>query len=404
MLEAKRGRGRPVGAVNRSGEPTRSSSRQRQVQFDMSDVNTSARTLTSANKAARQQRERRQANQASSGKPSGASRKRKRPRQLSLSQSRSKKRRERRRRFVPANERTRQKRDFANAVHTSLLSVVRSELDIEQLRLLALMAFYWAVGQFGYTRTGAANSVSTLFVVHPNTVLFWARMLEIEALAGEVEEGTADSELVDRIRRSNVLSESLRGKHQKTLWLLEDPELQSKARQWLRERSVPEKGRPNLKAREFRLWVNENILKVTANQRGISKSTACVWLHRLGWEVTVRAKGISFDAHEREDVVSARAEYVAALAALLHAASAKPPARLYSDQSAFNSFDAESWCWSEGGKAQAQMKSKDRGKSLMAMDFLSWEKGLLPDARLLLEIGTQGYMDNDRVLKQVYSC
>ena len=81
-------------------------------------------------------------------------------------------------------------------------------------------------------------------------------------------------------------------------------ELSKKATEYIRSNAAV-KGRPNLTAADFCVWVNESLLP-NSFPRKICLETARKWLHYLGFEVLSAKKGIFIDGHERDDVVESR--------------------------------------------------------------------------------------------------
>ena len=82
-----------------------------------------------------------------------------------------------------------------------------------------------------------------------------------------------------------------------------------KAAEWVRENAF-KKGEPNMTARSFCFWVNDELLP-SCNlppqyPRCISVATARRWLHHLGFSPRSHRKGVYIDGHEREDVVEHR--------------------------------------------------------------------------------------------------
>ena len=82
-----------------------------------------------------------------------------------------------------------------------------------------------------------------------------------------------------------------------------------KAAEWVRENAF-KKGEPNMTARSFCFWVNDELLPscVLPPQypRQITVPIARRWLHHLGFTPRNHRKGVYIDGHEREDVVEHR--------------------------------------------------------------------------------------------------
>eukprot|EP00966_Prymnesium_polylepis_P191547 4438779-Prymnesium_polylepis.1 len=108
---------------------------------------------------------------------------------------------------------------------------------------------------------------------------------------------------------------SQRGRHSKTASYLDDPNLKAQAVAWLRRnvqaaRRKPVAGEhptPPLNVSRFHEYVNGTLLNnVIAESMGklkpVCESTACKWLHALGFDYRSHKKMIFFDGHERPDV------------------------------------------------------------------------------------------------------
>jgi len=105
------------------------------------------------------------------------------------------------------------------------------------------------------------------------------------------------------------MAEYEHGKHQRSGVLWKNEELSKKATEYIRSNAAV-KGRPNLTAADFCVWVNESLLPNSTLEPGfpckICLETARKWLHHLGFEVLSAKKGIFIDGHERDDVVESR--------------------------------------------------------------------------------------------------
>ena len=99
-----------------------------------------------------------------------------------------------------------------------------------------------------------------------------------------------------------------------TPWLLDnEEELQLKARCYIRKNAYV-KGKPNMTARSFTEWVNEELLPHLTHKRDpsqvIHEDTERRWICRIGFTFKRHQKGVYFDGHERPDVIEARKEYI----------------------------------------------------------------------------------------------
>lgn len=264
------------------------------------------------------------------------------------------------------------------------------------------------MSSYGYTRGGAADLSSEIYGVHRETVLLWARALEAALILDGPSCSIDDAELAERLQNLDSFWASLRGHHAKVLWLLDDPEKQAKAKSWIREHA-DSKGKTKMKVYDFAVHLNKQLLKdeVTDREQDLSDETARVYLHRLGFAVKERKKGINVTVHERADVRDERQQFLNAVDKLIAqeaAAGRPPPVFLYQDESIFLTGDVERTVWVEiGTPAPTTSSSKGKGKGIMVSCFLTRERGLLKDAEFRLEFGKsrEGYFDSPKFRDQV---
>jgi hypothetical protein len=94
----------------------------------------------------------------------------------------------------------------------------------------------------------------------------------------------------------------------------EDEGVRSVARFWVRTNACV-KGRPNVKAADFRRWCNKTLIpKHMPEHKSISQSTAKHCLIALGFKKTAHSKGKYVDGHERADVVEDRKRFIGEMA------------------------------------------------------------------------------------------
>ena len=144
----------------------------------------------------------------------------------------------------------------------------------------------------------------------------------------------------------------------------------------------------------------------------MSSRTAVRWLHDLGFSQISHHKGVFFDGHNREDVVTYRNE----LHKLLDKKSIKydgimpsleegekPLIRVVHDESTYYANTNQTLFW--GDCQTSVLRQKSLGSSIMVSDFIDEVGGFLQDdvesARVMLETRTDGYFNNDQLLKQV---
>ena len=146
----------------------------------------------------------------------------------------------------------------------------------------------------------------------------------------------------------------------------------------------------------------------------VCTSTISNWLHNLGFSYRQFSKGVYFDGHERDDVVEDRQAYLAKLDSynprlwISHSPApnplCKPVIRIFHDESTFYANADQSFHWTDGNK-QVLKKQKSLGQSITVSDFIDEVSGFLQHgeekARLLLEHQSEGYFNNEMLLKQV---
>jgi hypothetical protein len=102
-------------------------------------------------------------------------------------------------------------------------------------------------------------------------------------------------------RSDQRFEHSLRGQHPKVRWLLDDVKYQTAARQWVHD-NCNRKGRPNMKAHDFAVWLSNDLLSGELDEgQEISAETARGWLHKLGFRPWRVGKAVYYDGHERPD-------------------------------------------------------------------------------------------------------
>ena len=208
------------------------------------------------------------------------------------------------------------------------------------------------------------------------------------------------------------------------------------------------KGQPNMRAADFAQWINDELLPGATLPpqfpRRISVETARVWLHQLGFTYMDKKKGTYCDGHEREDVVSAREEFLNTISELEEShqlppkVADEPDAQLderdkrekaglkkliliYHDESAFSANDDQPKGW--GNAETTPIRPKGRGTGIMVSDFIEEYGGYLrltpselqenehipealvqnPEAREKIEYGENrdGYWTGEKFLNQV---
>lgn len=201
--------------------------------------------------------------------------------------------------------------------------------------------------------------------------------------------------------------ESGRGRHPKSVSLMSDEGFRSTVKEHVLDYGYV-KGKPNLTLQQLVTWLKEE------HYIDVCTSTVSLWLHDLGFSYKQFSKGVYFDGHERQDVVEDRKAYLAKLESCSHRMwishsptpnplLCRPLIRVFHDESTFYANADQTFFWSDGSR-QA-LKQKSLGQSVMVSDFIDEVSGFLQHedekARLLLETQTEGYFNNEMLLKQV---
>jgi hypothetical protein len=247
--------------------------------------------------------------------------------------------------------------------------------------------------------------------------------------------------------KSRELPKSKRGCHKKVFLLLDDLEVQTELRSYMRmnkwsmnpqklsdftkNKLLPDEAKKYLhcivetempaglkKYLELELFPCIQI-KVS---RGISLRTARCWLHKEGFRYTPHKKGLYFDGHERKDVIEYRQnvflplmqEYAKRLVFFKVRNTEKEGelnlpqdhlklVLLAHDEMTAQSNDDEKMSWVLDG--EQPLKKKDVGRGLHQLDVICSTKGWLLEASQTLEYGKnyEGYWNGELFVKQVCS-
>jgi hypothetical protein len=247
------------------------------------------------------------------------------------------------------------------------------------------------------------------------------------------------------------LPKSKQGCHKKVFSLLDDPEVQTELRSYLRtnkwsmnpqklsnftkNKLLPDESKKYLhhivevemptglkKYLELELFPRIQV-KVS---RGISLRTARRWLHKEGFKYTVHKKALYFDGHEREDVIAYRQNVFLPLMkehmkrlVFFEVGNVEKEGELNlqpdqlklvllaHDEMTAQSNDDEKMSWVLDG--EQPLKKKGVGRGLHQSDVICSTKGWLPEASQTLEYGKNydGYWNGELFVKQVcgsYKC
>ena len=155
--------------------------------------------------------------------------------------------------------------------------------------------------------------------------------------------------------------------------ILHDEDFQLSARKYIRSNAY-RKGAPNLTIEMFCKWVSDSF------SVEISCETARRWLHYLGFEMSNHQKGVFFDGHDRDDVVTYRKDLLEQLAKFdettITPSTPSPSVideenkyiRIYHDESTFYANTDQTRFWNDG-ESQV-LRQKSLGSSITVSDFI----------------------------------
>lgn len=103
---------------------------------------------------------------------------------------------------------------------------------------------------------------------------------------------------------NGTLPKSLQGCHQKTKSYIDDEDVIEQSLSFIR------KNGNKVTPREYKKFINKDLLSGIAHNKSISYQTARIWLHKLGLKPQSHKKGIYYDGHEREDVIRYREKFL----------------------------------------------------------------------------------------------
>ncbi len=190
--------------------------------------------------------------------------------------------------------------------------------------------------------------------------------------------------------------------------IVHDEEFRLCAREFVHENAY-KRGQPNMTLNDFRNWVE------TSYNVHISIETARAWLISLGFDKKSHHKSVYFDGHERDDVIEYRKEFIDRMFDLDRKCiypghtpqlqpGEKPIIQIHHDESTFYANADQSKYWGDG--TMNILKQKSLRQAIMVSDFIE-ENGSDylrhngQEGRLLLETSTDGYFNNDMLMKQV---
>lgn len=223
---------------------------------------------------------------------------------------------------------------------------------------------------------------------------------------------------------------SHRGQHQKYKRLIDDEDIALKCQKWIRQES----GLNGINSSQFKQYVDNVILPecLGETRKSISIRTARRWLNSLGCQFEEYRKGMYFDGHEREDVVTYRSKFLEEMKDLerrmvryegetmepippVLGAGERELILVTHDECIFYSNDGKRGIWVSDGKMP--LRKKGNGRSIMVSEFLSEACGRLQlseeekkihsniptEARCYLTPGKnhEGYWTVENLLEQI---
>jgi hypothetical protein len=182
---------------------------------------------------------------------------------------------------------------------------------------------------------------------------------------------------------NKALSDHQQGRHVKTRSLIEDEDVRSCCRSWLRDQR-----NDSITALSFSKWVPDQ-LHLDAQlprQVSISERTAARWLNRLNYTFSRYGKGLYADGHERDDVVAYRNAFLERMAARLPFMASfegddmtvvrlpdlsnggKRIVLVTHDESCFDSHDGKKMIWMD--QDRKPLRQNGYGRSIMVSGFM----------------------------------
>ena len=162
----------------------------------------------------------------------------------------------------------------------------------ESIRQLCVLRFLQKIKACPRSKVKSSKEVAEAFFGNQNGSAYKAHCIRIWA-----------NEFV----KTGAMMPYRQGKHQKTESLIDDPDIRKALLIILR--SVRSE---SIDALSFSKWIAEKLHcfdeLCLLSPVNISERTARRWLHRLGFRMGERKKGLYIDGHERPDVVASRKE------------------------------------------------------------------------------------------------
>lgn len=284
----------------------------------------------------------------------------------------------------------------STSIAETLLSFTQRNATYEIQKANAITIMATAISKWDCSVVNAANWAASCCGFNAEAVRRWASAFATSTCS--VTDMTDDS-------IQDILS-SKRGYHDNhTASLIHDESFSLAARQYVCKHAC-RKGEPNLTCKMFAEWVH------TEYGVNISEETARTWLLELGFCRMHHQKGVYFDGHERDDVVTYRKQFLREIdkksltcnsnTPVLDAGE-KPLIRVVHDECTFFANSDQTYFWEDD--ETNVLRQKSLGASIMVSDFIDEVSGYICDeqdqGRLMLETQRDGYFTNDLLLHQV---
>ncbi len=227
---------------------------------------------------------------------------------------------------------------------------------------------------------------------------------------------------------NNKFPVSKRGKHQKTIRLIDDEDIAEKCRTWIHEQNF------KVTPTTFKEFVEKELLPNigVTKRKSISLMTAMRWLNILGYSFQKHHQGIYYDGHERDDVLQYREVFLEKIfehEKYMSKYEGETMKRIYPnlpegekerilvthDECIFYFNDGKRGVWAKNG--ELPLRKKGNGRSIMVSEFLTEIDGRLclqqtnilqnpnipEEARCYLKPGKnqEGYWTAEHLLEQI---
>jgi len=228
--------------------------------------------------------------------------------------------------------------------------------------------------------------------------------------------------------RYNKLPLSNKGKHKKTIRLVDDEDIAEKCQSWVRQQNF------NVTAPKFKEYIEQDLLPNIgiAKKKTISLTTARRWLNILGYSYQRYHLGIYYDGHERDDVIQYCKKFLEEIFEHEKFMSKyegenmdrvqpnltegeKERILVTHDECIFYSNDGKRGIWAKDG--EMPLRKKGNGRSILVSEFLTEINGRLQipldevekypsvpkEARCYLKPGKngEGYWTSEHLLQQI---